>query len=310
MHCMTVYQRFLSFLVAVAAGLTGLLGITWTDTYEPDTFPLIAVCEQTPDTVRICSYNIRNTDVNGTGMEHRILIALQQISEIAPDSMGVQEATTLWMPALRSLAGYRVVGKCREGVPIGEFNPIVYNAVKYRLLDTGTFWLSETPQKPSIGWDAAYRRICTWAILKNRKTGETYVHINSHFDNQGKTAQVQEANMIVAFAKEHFPDLPVVFTADLNNQPGSPVYQILTSYLTDTRSASLDSISFGTFHNTQPQTHQQDIIDYIMVNDHVHPQAYRTVTTGVGGRFVSDHFPIYADMCLQSSADVLPAPIG
>ena len=305
---MTWYQRFLSFLVAAAAGLSGLFGITWTDAYEPDTFPLIAVCEQAADTVRVCSFNIRNTDVNGTGMEHRILNALQQISEIAPDSMGVQEATTLWMPALRSLAGYGVVGKCRDPLSIGEFNPIVYNKQKYRLLDAGTFWLSETPQEPSVGWDAAYRRICTWAVLKNRKTGEAYAHINSHFDNQGKTAQLREAEMIVAFATELFPGLPVVFTADLNSRPGSQTYQILTAALTDTRTASPDSVGFGTFHNTQPQTHRDDIIDYIMVNEAVQPLAYRTVTTGVSGRFVSDHFPIYADIRLQDSLKVEPAP--
>ena len=295
---MLVYQRMLSFFIALSACLSGLFGITYTDTFESDSFPLIAVDEQAEDTVRICSFNIRNTDVNGTGMEHRVLIALQQIAEIAPDSMGVQEATTLWMPALRSLAGYNVVGKCREGVPIGEFNPIVYNAVKYHLVDAGTFWLSETPQTPSVGWDAAYRRICTWAVLKNRKTGTCYAHINSHFDNQGKTAQAEEAKMIVAFAKEHFGNLPVVFTADLNSRPGAQAYQILTSYLTDARIAAPDRVGFGTFHNVQPQTHAQDIIDYVMTAGGAEPAVYRTVTTGVSGRFVSDHFPIYADIRL------------
>ena len=300
---MNLFQRILSFLVAASACLTGLFGVTRSDTFEPDTFPIIAVSEKAADAVRVCSFNIRNTDVNGTRMEQRVLIALQQIEEIAPDSMGVQEATTLWMPALRSLVGYGVVGKCREGTPIGEFNPIVYNKVRYRLADSGTFWLSETPEEPSVGWDAAYRRICTWAVLKNRKTGEAYVHINSHFDNQGKTAQAEEAKMILAFAQEHFPDLPVVFTADLNNQPGSEAYQILTSYLVDTRSAAPDSVGFGTFHNVQPQKHAQDIIDYVMVAGGVQPLCYRTVTTGVSGRFVSDHFPIYADVLLPREAE-------
>lgn len=299
---MILFQRILSFLVAASACLTGLFGVTQTDTYEPDTFPMIAVGEKAEGAIRVCSFNIRNTDVNGTGMEHRILIALQQIEEIAPDSMGVQEATTLWMSALRSLAGYGVVGKCRDGFPIGEFNPIVYNRIKYKLEDAGTFWLSETPQKPSVGWDAAYRRICTWAVLKNRKTGERYAHINSHFDNRGRTAQAEEAKMIVAFAREHFSELPVVFTADLNSQPGSQAYRILTEYLTDTRIASPDSLGFGTFHNTQPQKHTQDIIDYVMTAGGAVPLCYRTVTTGVSGRFVSDHFPVYADVLLPGAA--------
>ena len=298
---MTIFQRILSFLVAMSASLTGLFGITRTDTFTPDTFPIIAVSEKAQDAVRICSFNIRNTDVNGTGMEHRILIALQQIVEIAPDSMGVQEATTLWMPALRSLAGYGVVGKCRDGFVIGEFNPIVYNCVKYQLVDTGTFWLSETPEKPSVGWDAAYRRICTWAVLKNRKTGQTYVHMNAHFDNQGRTAQAEEAKMIVAFANEHFSGLPLVLTSDLNNQPGSQAYQILTASLTDTRFAAPDSVGFGTFHDADPQKHTQDIIDYVMVAGGVQALTYRTVTAGVSGRFVSDHFPIYADILLPAA---------
>ena len=127
-----------------------------------------------------------------------------------------------------------------------------------------------------------------------------YVHVNTHFDFRGEVAMPKEAEQITAFLAERFADVPIVFTADMNATPNSVPYRIMTQALTDTRLAAPDSQSFGTYHDAQPERYADEIIDYVLCSRDVTPLTYRTVTEGVNGRFVSDHFPIYADVCLPA----------
>ena len=293
-----LFSAFLSAVTAVAA----LFGATYTDAFVPGTFPEIGIEAQAEDSVRIMSFNIRCADVNGTEAYKRRLIALEEILRIAPDSLGVQEATPEWMLWLRALPQYGVVGEGREGGFRGEHCPVLYNREKYRLVDSDTFWLSETPDEVSYGWDAECLRVCTWAMLENRKTGARYVHVNSHFDYTEGVAVRESANMITALIAERFADVPVVFTADMNTTAGSEAYRIMTASLTDTRTAAPDSVSFGTFHGAHPETHAGYIIDYVLCSPDITPLVYRTITEGVNGRFVSDHFPIYADLRFPAAA--------
>jgi endonuclease/exonuclease/phosphatase family metal-dependent hydrolase len=184
-----------------------------------------------------------------------------------------------------------------DGDNEGEYSAIFYLKDKYELVDSGTFWLSETPEKPSIGWDAACNRICTWARLKNKETGEEYVHMNSHFDHVGITARKNSVQLILDKAKT-FGDIPVVFTADMNVKEGSDNYKQFTEsgYFYDTKYIAPDTMDYCTYHDTKPNSHKDDIIDYVMINDGFDAISYKVVTAGIDGRFVSDHYPIYADM--------------
>ena len=293
---MKISRRFISFFLSLFTALTAFFGIAYRDTYEPGTFPIYGIDEKAEDAVRVMSYNIRCKDVAGTPASRRRLLALEMILRVQPDTLGVQEATPEWMFWLRRLPGYDVVGEGRDGNGRGEHNPIVYNSDKYRLVDTDTFWLSETPEQVSLGWDGACNRICTWALLEDRETGERFAHVNSHFDYKGRTAMREGAKMVSGFIEANFADVPVVFTADMNAVPGSEPYRIMCGTLSDLRESAPDSTVCFTYRDTQDHVDADCILDYVLASDDVTPLTFRTVTEGINGRYVSDHFPIYADV--------------
>ena len=133
--------------------------------------------KKTQETVRVMSFNIRCLNVGKDTWEDRIGIVTETINKSNADSVGVQEATTEWMETLdKELTSYAWVGVGRDdGKTQGEFSSIFYLKNKYNLIDSGTFWLSETPDTPSLGWDAGCNRVCTWAVLENKETKEQYV---------------------------------------------------------------------------------------------------------------------------------------
>lgn len=256
--------------------------------------------EKAEDNLRIMSFNIRCLNVGTDSWQDRIDIVSQTILDSEADSIGVQEATPEWMETLNTTVAekYAHVGVGRDdGDNEGEYSAIFYLKDKYEVIDSGTFWLSETPEKPSKGWDAACNRICTWAHLRNKETGEEYVHMNSHFDHLGVNARKNSVPLIIERAKA-FGDIPVVFTADMNVKEGSENYIQFTEsdYFYDTKYLAPDTMDYCTYHDTKPQRHEDDVIDYVMVNSSFEAVSYKVVTEGVDGRFVSDHYPVYSDI--------------
>ncbi len=249
--------------------------------------------------LRIMSFNIRCLGVGNDTWEDRIGIVSQTFLKSEADSIGIQEGTPEWMATLKDTVSekYDFVGQGRDGLDKGEYSAIFYLKDKYDVVDSGTFWLSETPDEMSRGWDASMNRICTWAILKNKVTGKQYVHMNSHFDHIGTIAQNNSAELITEKAKE-FGDLPVVFTADMNVNEGSKAYNTMVNsgIFTDTKIQAPDTMDYLTYHDTKPEKHDGNVLDYVMVNNKLTATAYRVVTAGIDGRYVSDHFPVYADM--------------
>lgn len=266
--------------------------------------PVIQGFTQKEDnSMRIMSFNIRCTNVGNDTWEDRIGIVTQTILDGAPDSVGVQEATPEWMETLNETLGekYSYVGVGRDdGDNEGEYSAIFYLKDKYNVVDSGTFWLSETPDEVSFGWDAACRRVCTWVVLEDKATGQKYAHLNSHFDHVGIEARRNSVELIINKAKE-FEDIPVVFTADMNvRQDGENYNQFVESgVLKDTKFIAPDTMDYCTYHDTRPTQHDGDIIDYVMINDKFDATVYKVVTEGIDGRYVSDHYPIYADLILK-----------
>ena len=253
--------------------------------------------------MRVMSFNIRCANVGTDSWEDRIGIVSQTMLDSEADSIGVQEATPEWMATLKETVGdkYSYVGVGRDdGDNKGEYSSIFYLKDKYTAVESGTFWLSETPEKPSRGWDAACNRVCTWAVLQNKETGEKYVHINTHFDHIGISARKNSVDMIVEKAKE-FTDIPVVFTADMNVKQDSENYNqfVNSGVLYDTKFSAPDTMNYCTYHDTKPNKHKDDVIDYVMINDKFSAVSYKVVTEGIDGRFVSDHYPVYADVVVK-----------
>ena len=297
-----IMKRIIVFALAIFAFFTNTTGKGNTDYCGDYDFPRIAAEKQAPCTLRIMSFNIRAGGVNGNTTYDRMTIGLSQIFEIMPDSFGLQEATNVWMVGLdERLTMYDWVGvNTVAGGDLlkgGTGNPIFYLKSKFRLLDSGYFWLSDTPDVPSIGPDASMERICTWVKLRNRLTGDVYVHVNSHFDHVSEEARVQAGIIVNRFIEENFSDVPVVFTADMNTTDKGEAYATMTQNLTDTRLAAKDCVSYGTFHGGHDPNKKADYyIDFVLCSDDFDVAAYRTVTKGFNNRFTSDHFPIYADL--------------
>ena len=250
--------------------------------------------------IRAMSFNIRCLNVGKDTWQDRIGIVSQTILESDADSIGVQEATPEWMETLNTTVAdkYAYVGVGRDdGKNQGEYSAIFYLKDKYKVVNSGTFWLSETPEKPSMGWDASCNRICTWVRLKNKKTGKEYVHMNSHFDHTGTIARKNSVSLILEKAKT-FGNIPVVFTADMNVKEGSTNYKQFTEsgYFYDTKHLAPDTMDCCTYHDTKPNKHKDDIIDYVMINNGFTAVSYKVVTEGIDGRYVSDHYPVYADI--------------
>ena len=292
-------SKLFSLIMSLITMVTSLVGIAsrqeWPDKLQD------FENKQNKETVRVMSFNIRCTNVGNDSWEDRIGIVTETIVKSGADSVGVQEATPEWMETLdKELSSYSWVGVGRDdGKNEGEFSSIFYLKDKYNLIDSGTFWLSETPEEVSRGWDAGCNRVCTWAVLENKETKEQYVHINSHFDHVGIKAREESVKLILAHA-EKYKDLPVVFTADMNVVEGSENYVQMTSgCLKDTKYLTDDSMNYLTYHDTKPSKHKDDVIDYVMINDNFKALSYKVVTAGIDNRYVSDHFPVYADLELK-----------
>ena len=296
-------KKILTAVIAiVVAAILVALPIVIPPLYEMATFEEITqgIDAKPEDALRIMTFNVRYSNVGKESREDRVDIVTKTMLDSNADSIGVQEAVPEWMDDFKEILSdkYAYVGVGRDdGDNEGEYSAIFYLKDKYEVEDSGTFWLSETPEKVSVGWDAACTRICTWAVLVNKKTGEKYVHLNSHFDHVGIEARKNSVKLIIEKAKE-YTDLPVVFTADMNVKQGSVDYMSLVNsgVLDDTKFIAPDSMDYLTYHDTKPYALQDWIIDYIMINDNLDAISYKVVTEGIDGRYVSDHYPVYAEI--------------
>ncbi len=248
---------------------------------------------ETDEVTRIMSFNVRN------GEHDRGKDVPQFIADYMPDSVGLQECEGTWYMTLNThlKAKYGIVGVGRlTGIKcIGEATAIMYRKDKYDLVDSGTFWLSETPEKVSIGWDAKHHRTCTWVTLRNKQTGEQYVHINTHLDHMGEQARTNGLALILEKAESF--DLPVVVTGDFNFEKTDPLYtQLISGNLTDTQDVA-EKTMYGKTYHAYNGGEDGEPIDFICINEKITSvKEYRIVRDIYGDTYISDHYPIFADI--------------
>ncbi len=259
--------------------------------------------------MRIMSFNIRCGSVADEPWYTRIDVVTKTILESGADTVGLQEATPEWMAVLKETLKekYSFIGIGRDigsddpdDEDEGEYSSIFYLKDKYDVLESETFWLSETPEKVSYGWDAVCRRVCTWGVFLNKETNEKFVHFNTHFDHIGVEARRNSVEMIIKKAKE-FKNIPAVFTADMNVIEGTENYNqfVNSGYFNDTKKQAPKTMHICTYHDAKPEEHKDEVIDYVMINNDFEVLEYKVLTDGIDGRFVSDHYPIYADIKIK-----------
>lgn len=253
--------------------------------------------------MRIMTYNLRYAYSDIEAWEDRRDALVEQIKSYQPDSLGIQEGDYPWMsesgglPEL--LEDYAFVGVGRDdGESSGEYAAIFYLKDKYNLIDSGTFWLSETPDTPSMGWDAVCYRICTWVILEHKETNERFVHMNTHLDHEGDEARTKASHLLVEKLNDF--DDPVILTGDFNYLQDTANYQIIeNSSLEDSKKVANDSMWHGTMNWFLPLNMKWiKPIDFVFVSegDFTVNKYFVDNTEWVNGKPISDHFPVIVDL--------------
>lgn len=280
---------------------------------------------------------------------------MEIIDKHNPDSVGFNEATNNWMYWLRGNMkerGYDYVGVGRDSASddtsskanSNEYSPIFYKSDKYEVLESDTFWLSKTPASPKTkGWGSQYNRICTYAVFKNKTTGETYAHFSTHLDHKDMEAQENSISIIETYIRatlDKYGDIGVVLTGDFNTvefEPGNPdydafTYNAVTSFMDDTRYLATELGVIGkTFMGYDPVKWEQGYetdkdkpnidtsaapIDFIFVKKGAYTSSYYTVCnetftfTAAGQTWhnhpVSDHYGVFAKVtCIKPTLPLI-----
>lgn len=249
--------------------------------------------------INVMSYNIRlnvaSDGENAWPNRKNNVKALVRFHDA--DILCVQEALPLQVDELLEHTNYDMVGVGRDdGKRAGEFSAIYFDKSRFAKRDGGTFWLSETPEKPSKGWDAALNRVCSWARLYDKWNKREFIIFNTHYDHIGEQARIESAKLIKKKIQEIAPKLPVILTGDLNVTPETVAIATIKSFLTDAREASIDP-SYGpqgTFNGFKFNSPLKDQIDYIFVNKGFKVQKFGVLSDSKDQRYPSDHLPIIA----------------
>lgn len=230
------------------------------------------------------------------------------INDYRPDIFGVQEAFSEQLTYVGdNLPNYSYVGVGREdGKEIseitnseesGEIMAIFYNTSKIKLLEWGTYWLSETPDEPSKGWDADYYRTMTWARMEMKYNGRKFFYVNTHLDNHSGTAREEGLKLIVKkIAEMNIDNLPVVLTGDFNVTPDNSVLGVLVdAEMLDARTTAAKTDDLPTFNGFGNEGDTPRVIDYIYYRGFSSCPEYETIVKQYANiQYISDHYPILA----------------
>ena len=254
-------------------------------------------CSKQSESLNIMSYNIR-LDVKSDGInqwENRREGVVSIIEKNSPAILGIQEGLPQQVEYLSAhLKEYSMIGEGRGGGSKGEYSAIYFHNKKVRLLKTETFWLSESPKKPSIGWDAALNRIATFGVFTVINSDKKIVVYNSHFDHIGKEARVNSVKLILNHIKENnFSKNGLVVMGDFNATPNDAPIKLLSKNLKDAFNVFPVKKPVGTFNGFDLNSKLLKRIDYIFTKNievvefrHIHKKLSN-------GLWPSDHLPVF-----------------
>ena len=253
--------------------------------------------------ISVISYNIRLGSANdGTNSwAFRYPATAMMLQDQHPDIFGVQEALPEQVNYIlscfdgrRGNISYKSVGVGRDdGKKKGEHMSIFYDSRKIKLLKWGTYWLSETPEKPSRGWDAACYRTATWALMKDKESGKLFYYVNTHLDHKRTEARIKGLALIVERIASMNPEnYPMILTGDFNVGPDNPCLKSLEGKMLSARESAASSDSKPSFNGWGKK---YTVLDYIYYSGFSECSEFLTVDKPYMDRkFISDHYPIKA----------------
>lgn len=255
-------------------------------------------------TLKVMTYNIRlDVDSDETNAwPFRKEYFSSQIQFYNPDVFGIQEAKPNQVIDIsKALLEYNNVGIGRDGIGQGESSNIFYKKERFTVKESNTFWLSETPNTISKGWDAALNRVCTYALFKDLKTKQLFWVFNTHLDHIGEQARTKGIELILSKIKElNTKKYPVILMGDLNSEPQDDRILLLKKAMDDTRAVSIEKPfgPSGTFNNFKHNEPVSKLIDYIFIskNSILKVKKYAVLSDSKDLKYPSDHLPVYVEV--------------
>lgn len=258
--------------------------------------------------IKLITYNIRlDVAIDGENdWTHRKDFFASQIQFYEPDIFGVQEAKPNQVIDINALLPlYANVGMGREGEGQGESSNIYYKKDRFIVSESSTFWLSETPNEISKGWDAACNRVCTYALFKDQKTKTTFWIFNTHLDHVGEEARTKGMELILSKIELlNTKKYPIFFMGDFNSEPDTDRIIQLKKIMNDSRDISKEKPfgPSGTFNNFKHDQAVTKLIDYVFVskNNKFEVLKYAVLSDSKDLRYPSDHLPVYVEVNLNN----------
>ncbi|MGL2965532.1 endonuclease/exonuclease/phosphatase family protein [Flavobacterium sp. XGLA_31] len=254
--------------------------------------------------LRLMTYNVRydNPDDGQNAWPERKDYWAAQIKFYEPDILGIQEALPNQVNDIATLLpDYNYVGIGRDGVGKGESSCVFFKKERFTIVQQNTFWLSETPDVISKGWDAALNRICTYALLKDTKSKQLFWVFNTHLDHVGKTARSNSVALLLSKIKAlNINNNPVFLMGDFNSEPTEAQMLILKSQMADSRDISEEKPfgPTGTFNGFKYNEAVTKCIDYIFLSkdNPFKVKKYAVLSDAKDLKYPSDHFPVYVEL--------------
>lgn len=286
-----IFSPLLSPIARLFAFLV-LLGMAWT--------PAASAASDVHAPINVATYNLRYNNAadgpNAWPARKETVKALIRYHEF--DIIGTQEGLADQIADLAQMDEFDHVGVGRDdGQRAGEHSAIFFRKSRFALLGKGDFWLSETPDRPSFGWDArCCKRLASWARLRERSSGRVLFVFSVHFDHEGELARRASADLVLRKIAEITRGEPAICVGDFNSTPETVQMQTMAKAMRDAARVSKAPPygPSGTFNGFQLDAAMNDRIDYIFVDRHVEVLKYAVLSDSLDRRYPSDHHPVVA----------------
>ena len=245
--------------------------------------------------IKVVSFNIRfKDDADGYSIPERAVRLKKILDKYSPDIIGFQEYTPAWDEIIRKEMGdtYEIYNQYRNDP---EGTPILWRKDKFQCLKKGHFWLSDTPEEVSAGWDNHCRcsRICVYGIFRDIETGKNFTYMNTHF-GFGDECQTKSANLIYNYSGK-ISSYPTFVTGDFNMIPESLGYKEMVKHFTDVNAVTVNDRR-DTYHGYDPEKEWNQHIDYCFISKGIIPELFKIMEDAMEGKYPSDHFGIYMEL--------------